>query len=82
MRFAKIPYSYDWNNIIYQMNNDEEFDTMNIEQDMIALINNPDTVWIEIPDDCKMITSGLYVTNPEEYHYTIIYNGEIVLSFS
>lgn len=64
------------------MNDDEDYNTMKIEQDMMSIIDNPDTVWIDLPDDCEMIADGLYVTDSENYLYTIIYNGEPVLSFS
>jgi len=82
MKYAKIPYSYDWKQIISSVNDDEDYNTMKIEQDMRSLIDNPNTVWIEIPYNSKMIADGLYVIDSENYLYTIIYNGEIVLSFS
>lgn len=47
-----------------------------------GLIANPNTVWIEIPYNSKMDKDGLYVIDSENYLYTIIYNGEVVLSFS
>ena len=61
---------------------DEDYNIMKIEQDMRSLIDNPNTVWIEIPYNSKIIADGLYVIDSENYLYTIIYNGEIVLSFS
>lgn len=82
MKYAKIPYSYDWKQIISSVNDDEDYNTMKIEQDMRSLIDNPNTVWIEIPYNSKMIADGLYVIDSENYLYTIIYNGEVVLSFS
>lgn len=82
MKYTKIPYSYDWKQIISSLNDDEDYNTMKIEQDMRSLIDNPNTVWIEIPYNSKMIADGLYVIDSENYLYTIIYNGEIVLSFS
>ena len=82
MKYTKIPYSYDWKQIISSVNDDEDYNTMKIEQDMISLIDNPNTVWIEIPYNSKMIADGLYVIDSENYLYTIIYNGEVVLSFS
>lgn len=81
MRYTKIPYSYDWKQIISQMNDDEDYNTMKIEQDMMSIIDNPNTVWIELADNSKMDKDGLYVTDSENYLYTIIYNGEVVLSF-
>lgn len=82
MKYTKIPYSYDWKQIILSMKDDEDYNTMKIEQDMRSLIDNPNTVWIEIPYNSKMIADGLYVIDSENYLYTIIYNGEVVLSFS
>lgn len=82
MKYTKIPYSYDWKQIISSMKDDEDYNTMKIEQDMRSLIDNPNTVWIEIPYNSKMIADGLYVIDSENYLYTIIYNGEIVLTFS
>ena len=82
MKYTKIPYSYDWKQIISSVNDDEDYNTMKIEQDMRSLIDNPNTVWIEIPYNSKMDKDGLYVIDSENYLYTIIYNGEIVLSFS
>lgn len=82
MKYTKIPYSYDWKQIISSLNDDEDYNTMKIEQDMRSLIDNPNTVWIEIPYNSKMIADGLYVIDSENYLYTIIYNGEVVLSFS
>ena len=82
MKYTKIPYSYNWEQIISSMNDDEDYNTMKIEQDMRSLIDNPNTVWIEIPYNSKMIADGLYVIDSENYLYTIIYNGEVVLSFS
>ena len=82
MKYAKIPYSYDWTQIISSVNDDEDYNTMKIEQDMISLIDNPNTVWVEVADNSKMIADGLYVIDSENYLYTIIYNGEVVLSFS
>lgn len=82
MKYTKIPYSYDWKQIISSVNDDEDYNTMKIEQDMRSLIDNPNTVWIEIPYNSKMIADGLYVIDSENYLYTIIYNGEIVLTFS
>lgn len=82
MKYTKIPYSYDWEQIISSVNDDEDYNTMKIEQDMRSLIDNPNTVWIEIPYNSKMIADGLYVIDSENYLYTIIYNGEVVLSFS
>lgn len=82
MKYTKIPYSYNWKQIISSMNDDEDYNTMKIEQDMRSLIDNPNTVWIEIPYNSKMIADGLYVIDSENYLYTIIYNGEIVLTFS
>lgn len=82
MKFAKIPYSYNWKQIISDMNDDEDYNTMKIEQDMMSIIDNPNTVWIELADDSKIDKGGLYVTDFENYLYTIIYNGEPVLSFS
>ena len=82
MKYAKIPYSYNWKQIISSMKDDEDYNTMKIEQDMISLIDNPNTVWVELADNSKMIADGLYVIDSENYLYTIIYNGEIVLSFS
>lgn len=82
MKYTKIPYSYDWKQIISSMKDDENYNTMKIEQDVISLIDNPNTVWIEIPYNSKMIADGLYVIDSENYLYTIIYNGEVVLSFS
>ena len=82
MKYTKIPYSYNWKQIISSMNDDEDYNTMKIEQDMRSLIDNPNTVWIEIPYNSKMIADGLYVIDSENYLYTIIYNGEVVLSFS
>lgn len=82
MKYTKIPYSYNWKQIILSVNDDEDYNTMKIEQDMRSLIDNPNTVWIEIPYNSKMIADGLYVIDSENYLYTIIYNGEIVLSFS
>ena len=82
MKYTKIPYSYDWKQIISSMNDDEDYNTMKIEQDMISLIDNPNTVWVELADNSKMIADGLYVIDSENYLYTIIYNGEVVLTFS
>lgn len=82
MKYTKIPYSYNWKQIISSVNDDEDYNTMKIEQDMRSLIDNPNTAWIEIPYNSKMIADGLYVIDSENYLYTIIYNGEIVLSFS
>ena len=82
MKYTKIPYSYDWEQIISSVNDDEDYNTMKIEQDMISLIDNPNTVWVELADYSKMIADGLYVIDSENYVYTIIYNGEVVLSFS
>ena len=82
MKYTKIPYSYNWKQIISSMNDDEDYNTKKIEQDMRSLIDNPNTVWIEIPYNSKMIADGLYVIDSENYLYTIIYNGEIVLTFS
>lgn len=82
MKYTKIPYSYDWKQIISSMKDDEDYNTMKIEQDMRSLIDNPNTVWIEIPYNSKMIADGLYVIDSENYLYTIVYNGEVVLSFS
>lgn len=82
MKYTKIPYSYNWKQIILSMKDDEDYNTMKIEQDMRSLIDNPNTVWIEIPYNSKMIADGLYVIDSENYLYTIIYNGEVVLSFS
>lgn len=82
MKYTKIPYSYDWKQIISSVNDDEDYNTMKIEQDMISLIDNPNTVWVEVADNSKMIADGLYVIDSENYLYTIIYNGEVVLSFS
>ena len=82
MKYTKIPYSYNWKQIISSVNDDEDCNTMKIEQDMMSIIDNPNTVWIEIPYNSKMDKDGLYVIDSENYHYTIIYNGEIVLSFS
>lgn len=82
MKYTKIPYSYNWKQIILSMKDDEDYNIMKIEQDMRSLIDNPNTVWIEIPYNSKIIADGLYVIDSENYLYTIIYNGEIVLSFS
>lgn len=82
MKYTKIPYSYDWKQIISSVNDDEDYNTMKIEQDMISLIDNPNTVWVELADYSKMIADGLYVIDSENYLYTIIYNGEVVLTFS
>ena len=82
MKYTKIPYSYNWKQIISSVNDDEDYNTMKIEQDMRSLIDNPNTEWIEIPYNSKMIADGLYVIDSENYLYTIIYNGEIVLYFS
>ena len=82
MKYTKIPYSYDWKQIISSVNDDEDYNTMKIEQDMRSLIDNPNTVWVEVGDNSKMIADGLYVIDFENYLYTIIYNGEVVLSFS
>lgn len=82
MKYTKIPYPYDWKQIISSVNDDEDYNTMKIEQDMRSLIDNPNTVWIEIPYNSKMDKDGLYVIDSENYVYTIIYNGEVVLSFS
>ena len=82
MKYTKIPYSYDWKQIISRVNDDEDYNTMKIEQDMISLIDNPNTVWVELADNSKMIADGLYVIDSENYLYTIIYNGEVVLTFS
>ena len=82
MKYTKIPYSYDWKQIILSMKDDEDYNIMKIEQDMRSLIDNPNTVWIEIPYNSKIIADGLYVIDSENYLYTIIYNGEVVLSFS
>lgn len=81
MKYTKIPYYYNWKQIISSMNDDEDYNTMKIEQDMISIIDNPNTVWIELPDNSKMDKDGLYVTDSENYLYTIIYNGKVVLSF-
>ena len=82
MKYTKIPYSYDWKQIISSVKDDEDYNTMKIEQDMRSLIDNPNTVWVEVGDNSKMIADGLYVIDSENYLYTIIYNGEIVLTFS
>lgn len=82
MKYTKIPYSYDWKQIILSMKDDEDYNTMKIEQDMRSLIDSPNTVWIETPYNSKMDKDGLYVIDSENYLYTIIYNGEIVLTFS
>ena len=67
MKYTKIPYSYNWKQIISSMNDDEDYNTMKIEQDMRSLIDNPNTVWIEIPYNSKMIADGLYVIDSENY---------------
>ena len=82
MKYTKIPYSYDWKQIILSMKDDEDYNTMKIEQDMRSQIDNPNTVWVELADNSKMIADGLYVIDSENYLYTIIYNGEVVPSFS
>ena len=82
MKYTKIPYSYNWKQIISSMNDDEDYNTMKIDQDMRSLIDNPNTLWVELTDNSKMIADGLYVIDSENYLYTIIYNGEIVLTFS
>lgn len=82
MKYTKIPYSYNWKQIISSVNDDEDCNTMKIEQDMRSLIDNPNTVWVEVGDNSKKIADGLYVIDSENYLYTIIYNGEVVLSFS
>ena len=82
MKYTKIPYPYDWKQIISSVNDDEDYNTMKIEQDMISLIDNPNTVWVELADNSKMIADGLYVIDSENYLYTIIYNGEVVITFS
>lgn len=82
MKYTKIPYPYDWKQIISSVNDDKDCNTMKIEQDMRSLIDNPNTVWVEVGNNSKMIADGLYVIDSENYLYTIIYNGEVVLSFS
>lgn len=82
MKYTKIPYSYNWKQIISSVKDDEDYNTMKIEQDMRSLIDNPNTAWVEVADNSKMIADGLYVIDSENYLYTIIYNGEVVLSFS
>ena len=80
VKFTTIPYSYDWDEILNRMEEDEEYDTCDIENDMISLINDPSTKWVDVPDDDPMLNDGLYVMDFESYLYTIMYKGVEVLS--
>lgn len=79
MKYTKIPYSYDWDDIVTRMEEEEDFDTCKIEQDMISLIDHPSIKWTELPDDAKLEKDGLYVYDPDNYEYAIVYKGEVIL---
>ena len=79
MKCTKIPYSYDWDDIVTRMEEEEDFDTCKIEQDMMSLIDHPSIKWTELPDDAKLEKDGLYVYDPDNYEYAIVYKGEVIL---
>jgi hypothetical protein len=79
MRYKRIPYSYDWEEIISQLQDEEMFDEVSdmLDNDILSLKDMDEIPWTEIPDGSPMEKTGLYVNDEGDgyYNYIIVYNG-------
>ena len=85
MRYKKIPFSYDWDEIISQLEDEEMFDEVSemLETDIVTLKDMDEIPWTELPDDTPMEKTGLYVrVEDDENYYSIVYDGEMIYEAS
>lgn len=81
--YTPIPYGYDWDELIEQMRNDEEWDSLNFESDMLSLIHRKNIRWTEVyidnsKDGFNDVKDGLYVSDFENDSYLVIYKGKCI----
>ena len=81
--YTPIPYDYDWNELIEQMRNDEEWDSLDFESDMLSLIHRKNIRWTEVyidnsKDGFNDVKDGLYVSDFENECYLVIYKGKCI----
>lgn len=93
MRYRQIPYSAKWDDLLDKIYNIPYFnqrillndsEVMEILDEVLNLINQPEK-WIELSDEEGYNRDGIYVVSriydSDPDLYTIIYDGEIILTF-
>ena len=69
MIFKKIPFDYDWKEIISRLNNDDEYEDMSneLDDDILKLKDMEEIPWVELPSKHPpMMRTGLYVQDEGE----------------
>lgn len=93
MRYRQIPFSAKWDDLLDKIYNIPYFnqrilsndsEVMEILDEILNLINQPEK-WIELSDEEGYKSDGIYVVSriydSDPDLYTIIYDGEIILTF-
>ena len=80
MKYKRIPFQYDWDEIISRLHNDLEWDDMSneLDDDILKLKDMKEIPWCEFPDDTPMKKTGMWVKDEGDGYvgYYIVYNGE------
>lgn len=79
MKYKKIPFYYDWDNIMSRLQNDDEYEdvTLELDDDILILKDMKEIPWCEFPDETPMNKTGMWVKDEGNGYvgYYIVYNG-------
>ncbi len=80
MKYKRIPFNYDWEELISQLIDDEEGDgvSLDLDNDILHLKSMKEIPWCEFPDDTPMKKTGMWVKDEGDgfVGYYIVYNGK------
>ena len=80
MKYKRIPFNYDWEELISQLIDDEEGDgvSLDLDNDILQLKSMKEIPWCEFPDDTPMKKTGMWVKDEGDgfVGYYIVYNGK------
>lgn len=93
MKYTMIPFSAKWDELFERLYDIPFFqqliiskdpEVMEILDEIVNLINHPKVKWIELSDEEGYTKDGIYVMSgiyeSEPNLYTIIYDGQIILT--
>ena len=73
MKYCKIPYEYDWDDVLDRFEND---DVEWFENDMMNLIGNSKITYKEVSE--VGTTDGLYIVDEDMMLFTVVHDGEVI----
>lgn len=82
MKYKRIPFNYDWDEIISLLQDDEDGDgvSLDLDNDILILKSMTEIPWCEFPDDIPMKKTGMWVKDEGDGYvgYYIVYKGKVI----